>query len=191
MSSTSQTVHISGRFVRWRRGDTNIIHWIYVYGYFLPFSLHVLRLRRVDMLSFSLFFLSVCCLAHRSPHPLCFPSVISLSTSFLCSLFFFFFSSRPTHALPRAHSFYQFIFPLSLVMFSSSCYVANLAHRPLIENQDDSGGGSFLPVDCTSALAVALVRFPGIDKKGVDPRRNPRYSQGTRNETGFHSAGLL
>lgn len=109
-----------------------------------------------------LFVFSVCCPAHRSPHPLCFPPVIFLSSSFLCFPFLSHIVTTnpctanlhtPLNSSPFSRSFLysRHISPFP-VMFSSSCYVAKLVHHPLlIENQDDSGGGSFLPFDVVLA----------------------------------------
>ena len=93
------------------------------------------------------------------------PSVFCLLYIYIVEivLCFLFLLSRPTHAL-LPHSFEQFL-SLSLtivvslfVMFSSSCYVADLVHHlPLIENQDGPGGRTFLP------FGVVLTGYPGTD----------------------------
>ena len=87
------------------------------------------------------------------PHPLCFPPVIFFRHRFYAFLFHILTSN---HAI-LPHSFEQLlslpllsvlvISPLS-IMFSSSCYVAHLAHHPpLIKNQEDFGGRLFLLID--------------------------------------------
>ena len=131
--------------MRWRRGVTNIIFWIYDYVYFLssPFARFPPSPCRyaVLLVVFSPFSLLS---APLFPHPLCFPSVIFLSTSLLCFPFSCHDRPMPYFYIPLSGSFSLFL-PLS-VMFSSSCYVANLAHHPLyllIENRDDSGGSLF------------------------------------------------
>ena len=134
--------------MHWRRGVTNIILWIYVYGYFLS-PPHAFCLRRVSM--FSSFFL--CCPAHRPPTVFVFrlliffvdivfmPSFVPIVTTNLC-LF--------------PHSF-KVPFPsvvVSLSCFFSSCHVANLTHH-LIKNRDDSGGELSLPAFARVIFAVS------------------------------------
>jgi len=98
MSSTSRIVRIFGKSVRWQRGVTNIIFWIYVYGYFLSSRLHLFRLRRVDMLSFSSFFL-VCCQPTVSP-----PSLFSVCYIFVDIVSMLSFSSCHDRPMPYFHT---------------------------------------------------------------------------------------
>ena len=126
--------------MRWGRGVTNVILWIYVYGYPLSSCLHVFCLRRRYAALFV--FLSACYPAHHPP---------ALSVFHLLH----FLLSRPTHAfyIPL-NSFLCSLFSTAIsplfAIFSGSCYVANLVHHLLlieIENQDGSGGRVFLPFD--------------------------------------------
>jgi hypothetical protein len=130
MPSTSRTVRIFGRFVHWRRGVTNIILWIYVYGSPLSSRLHVFCLRRVGML-FSSFFFSLLSGPLSPP-----PSLFSICYIFVEIVSMLSFCLIVTTNPCLQHSFEQFLLlspslspttvisPL-FVMFSGSCYVAS------------------------------------------------------------------
>jgi len=135
--------------VRWRQGVTNIILWIYVYDYFFllvcTFSSSSCRYAVPRFVFFQF--------AVRPTVP---PILSAFCLSHLCQrcfyAFIFYCHDPPMPIL--SHSFEQYfsrsLFSLlssshsSSVMFSGSCYVANLTHRLLIGNRDDYGGGLFL-----------------------------------------------